>query len=73
MQLIANAFRDNPVAVWALVTHGQVYIDGHCVQPSWLEALTAERLEGRVVKCPRGELRVVGGRLIRDHEQMELC
>lgn len=69
---MAVAFGAKRLAVETMVAHGQVYIDGHCIQPRWLNHWTADQLHGRILKCPRGEYRLLGGRLVRDHEQMSL-
>lgn len=72
-KLMAEAFGASEIAVMCMVNHGQVYIDGHCMRPRWLNHWTPEQLHGRVLKCPRGEYRIVGSRLVKHHEQMSMA
>lgn len=60
------------VAVMCMVRHGQIYIDGHCIQARWLNHWTEDQLYGRMLKCPHGEFRILGSRLMKDYEQMRL-
>lgn len=73
VKVMAVAFGAKPLAVWAMISHGQVYIDGHCIRREWVDHWTAEQLQGRILKCPKGEYRLIGGRLVRDFEQMRLA
>lgn len=70
--VMAEAFGAAPPAVLAMVSHGQITIDGHHIRPEWMDHWTAEQLQGRVLKCPRGEYRLIGGRLMKDFEQMTI-
>jgi hypothetical protein len=72
VKVMARAFGASERAVMCMVTHGQVYIDGHCIQPQWLNHWTEVQLYGRVLKCPAGEMRFLGSRLMRDYEQTRM-
>lgn len=71
-RLMRDAFGASSEAVMAMVGHGQVFIDGHCIAARWLNHWTAEQLQGRMLKCPRGEYRILGSRLVKDYEQMSM-
>jgi hypothetical protein len=73
VHLLAQNFHCKSYAALCMISHGQVYIDGHCVRPQWRRHWTQEQLHGRMLKCPAGEARIFGSRLIRDYEQMRLA
>jgi hypothetical protein len=72
-KLMRVAFGTSEIAVMCMVSHGQVRIDGHVMRAQWMKHWTAEQLQGRVLKCPRGEYRIVGSRLEKHHEQMRMA
>lgn len=72
VKAVAAAFDVTELHAWVAMTHGRIYVDGHCMQPRWRNHWTAVELSGRTLKCPWGEMRFVDGALTRDFEQMEL-
>lgn len=73
VRLLAREFGCKSFAAVCMIGHGQVYIDGHCMRMKWVEHWTEEQLQGRILKCPAGERRILGSRLVRDQEQMTLA
>jgi hypothetical protein len=73
VKVMAQKFGCGSYAVQCMVAHGSVTIDGHTVQPGWLRVLTEEQVYGRMLKCPRGEARLIGSRLVEDYEQLKLA
>lgn len=56
------------------ITHGQVSIDGHTIGMAWaVDHWTERQLHGRMLKCGPREARILGSRLVADHDQMKLA
>jgi 16S rRNA U516 pseudouridylate synthase RsuA-like enzyme len=71
-KVISRELRCSKLAVQCMVVKGQVSIDGHTLQMRWMNHWTEAQLQGRMLKCPAGERRIFGARLLRDYEQMTL-
>lgn len=75
IKLMEQGFGIKSHGAWNLIHHGCVYIDGHCLRASWVKrGWKAHQLYGRVLKINgRGEMRILGSRLVRDLEQLTLA
>lgn len=70
--VLMSSFSVSAEAAEGMIAHGQVYIDGHCMRLQWVRHWTRGQLYGRMLKCPRGEYRMMGGRLEAHWEQMRI-
>jgi hypothetical protein len=74
VKVLKQHFGVEEYAAVNLLAHGNVTIDGHCVQMPWARNhWTEAQLYGRMLKCPRGEARLFGSRLVKDNDQLKLA
>lgn len=71
VKVLEQAHGCKPYAAMCLISHGQVAIDGHTVQPRWaVNHWTEDQLRGRMLQVAgRGQTRLFGSRAVPDYEQ----
>lgn len=63
-KFIRREFNASKEAVFGLLHHGQIKIDGHVIKPEWMTHWTEDQVRGRILTIPQGSKRILGMRPI---------